>query len=113
MLIAPLSLSFFFFFFALTPAAANALSPILADFLHRRGELRISRLLGVAVLAQAVVFLILGSLAAAFNGAEKHRPRGVQLLYGCLMSFTGMGYGFALSLFPPTLADAYGFANFG
>ena len=37
----------------------------------------------------------------------------MRFVYGAFIALTGMGYGVFLTIFPATLADAYGFANFG
>ena len=87
---------------------------MLGDFLHRRGTLRISRFLGAALAMQAVVFLILGCLSAVYgNDAHHGGSDAVKTLYGVCVALAGFGFGVFLTMFPPTLADAYGYANFG
>ena len=53
-------------------------------------------------------------LSAAYgNDAHQGGSYTTKAAYGLLISCTGFGYGVFLTIFPPTLADAYGYANFG
>ena len=93
------------------PAVANVVSPIVGDFLHRRGTLRLNRFLGLGLLMQASFFIVLGCLSAGYG--HNGNSHDLQRLYGVMIALAGFGYGVFLTMFPPTLADAYGYANFG
>ncbi len=45
--------------------------------------------------------------------AQQGGDATIKFVYGTFIALTGLGYGVFLTIFPATLADAYGFANFG
>jgi hypothetical protein len=114
--------------------------PIVCNFLHTRGILRASRLLGIWqatqvsgrqlvilrhrvglsarfcmwVSAQSVFFVLLAVMAASYGNTHHHGgPSGSKAFYAMLLGLTGLGYGSFLAIIPICLADAYGHENFG
>lgn len=99
--------------FSVLNAVANVISPLLGDYLHVKGRMRVNRFIAVMLAMQAAVFLLLGVLDETYRHSSVNRAGFNVTIGGVLISLSGFAYGVFLSMFPMAISDAYGFVNFG
>ena len=93
-------------YFSVFSGGFNVISPLLSDFLHKRGYLRRSHYLVACLGIIGADFVVLGIMTIIPH--HHHGACHLKMAYVFMMALVGGGFGTFLTILPTLLEDIYG-----